>query len=631
MTSRSKSLLRQSSWRIVASLGFLYLVSSLHAQMGVAPSQTGIFFNDLRARMNQSKAGASQQQQSGQTGSEGTYDYRGGQFQGQPVQERELGVPPGGGAIGTDGSNLMGSGGSAPVSYSRRLAGDYTSYGGPYPSSATFFAPSYVSDPFLSGRRNVILGPVNLGLGLSASGEYNDNVTRAHTDRLADYIASIYTNVDANYQISEFNRLTLTAAVGVNHYFNHPEVSTRGKEFDVQVLPGTSLAFDVKAGDVTFVFYDRISVRPASADQFALDNRDVFGVFQNDAGVAANWAINSQLALSVNYSHSTANSLREVDKIYDRTIDSISMNLAWTPSGQTWTLGLEGSYAWTDYKESYNNDSRAGSVGLFFVYPFTKYTTMRAAVGVQHLVFDKPPAFNRTVTDATLVATENSITDLNNQIAAVPATDPDQATKVAALQKQLTQAQNELSQQQITKQKEDATYNSRTQDNNSDITDPYYNISIVNQLNSRITQNISAGHETSLNTQSNFITADYVTYGIGIIAWRGARVNLSGYYEKSKESGGRLKEDLNQFGFDVQLTHRLGDNLTLGLGYHYGNINSDVALRDYVQHALTADLAYALSTRWSVGLGYRYWKTNAEDPNQSFTQNRVILSTNYNF
>ena len=58
-------------------------------------------------------------------------------------------------------------------------------------------------------------------------------------------------------------------------------MTTNGKQFDVQVLPGSSLAFDIKAGPVVFVLYDRMSVRPASNDQFALDNRDVFGVFQN--------------------------------------------------------------------------------------------------------------------------------------------------------------------------------------------------------------------------------------------------------------------------------------------------------------------------------------------------------------
>jgi opacity protein-like surface antigen len=79
------------------------------------------------------------------------------------------------------------------------------------------------------------------------------------------------------------------------------------------------------------------------------------------------------------------------------------------------------------------------------------------------------------------------------------------------------------------------------------------------------------------------------------------------------------------------LTHRLSDHLTAGLGYHFGNIDSNLALRDYQQHAFTVDLNYALTTKWNVGVGYRYWRTNADDPTQSFTQNRVILSTNYNF
>ena len=55
-------------------------------------------------------------------------------------------------------------------------------------------------------------------------------------------------------------------------------------------------------------------------------------------------------------------------------------------------------------------------------------------------------------------------------------------------------------------------------------------------------------------------------------------------------------------------------------------------LRIYQQNAFTFDLNYALTTKWNVGVGYRYWLHNRTmTPRRGFTQNRVILSTNYNF
>jgi hypothetical protein len=402
------------------------------------------------------------------------------------------------------------------------------------------------------------------------------------------------------------------------------------------VLPGTALAFDIKVGNIVFVLYDRMSVQPASRDNFALDNKDVFGQFQNDAGIGMNWAINTEWNLSMNLNRSDSVSLQDLYKQYDRTVTSISGSLAWTPGG-TWTIGLESSFSIVNYVEDFNNDGKTFSGGLFVVVPLTHNTVVRVAGGYQRFTFDQPPAFNRTVTDQTLASTQTSITDLNNQIAALNINSPDPATAQAAqtqlanLQNQLTQAQANLTQQTSTKLKEDTTFNSRSFDRSGDMNDYYYNVVLTNQLNARIAQQLSFGHESSLNNTSNVVTADYVSYGIGIIAWRGSRFTVSGFYEKADESGGNLKEDTKQWGFDVNLTHRLSEHLTGAIGYHFGNTDSDLALRDYKQHAITANINYQLNTKWNVGLGYQWWHTDAEDPTQTFTQNRIILSTNYNF
>ena len=79
------------------------------------------------------------------------------------------------------------------------------------------------------------------------------------------------------------------------------------------------------------------------------------------------------------------------------------------------------------------------------------------------------------------------------------------------------------------------------------------------------------------------------------------------------------------------MTHRLSDHLTLGLGYHIGNTDSETVGRDYQQQSYSVDLSYAFNAKMNVGLGYRHLKTEAEVEEQSYNQNRFTFSINYNF
>jgi hypothetical protein len=476
------------------------------------------------------------------------------------------------------------------------------------------------------------LGPVNVGFGLSGLLEYNDNVTRASTNEISDFIASGFLNINANYQITQNNALSLTTTLGFDHYFDHPEVSPYGGDFVLNVLPGSTIAFDIKVGPVNLVVYDRVSVRPATQNDFALDATSIFGVFQNDAGLAASWAVNSDISLALNFMRSDAVAMEDAANIFDRVMHSLHGSLGWSPE-HTWTLGIEGGMTWVEYPEQYNNDGTLANAGVFFSTPLGRNTFLRVAGGVQEFTFDEPPAFSRSVTGADITATQNQIVSVQSQLTALqnePFASVDAATQQAALASQLNQLNALLAQQQATQLNEDLEFASNNRDS-SDLSDYYYNVTLTNQLSARISQSLSFGHESALNTTSNFITADYVSYGVGIIAWRGSRISLSGYFEDAEESGGTEKEDLSQRGFDAYLSHQLNSRLRLGVGYHYGVTESNLASRDYVQHAFNVDLNFALSRKMTVALGYRFWTTDADDDVNDFDQNRAVVQVNYNF
>jgi hypothetical protein len=650
MTARTTTPSMSRSF-VFLTLAVCALISPrLLAQYGVSPSQTGQFFDDLRGRAD------ARAQAQGMRSGEGVYDYeRGAYVSGDDSNSENF----------YDASSNIGrpANSAGTSTYSQRRSADYTQYSSPYPSSSSFFAPTYTSDPYLGGKRNLKVGPVNVGFGMSGLVEYNDNITRASgltkdadgkiIPATSDIIASAFLNIDARYQLTETNALTLSSAIGIDRYIDHPELSPYGKDFSVNVLPGSTLSFDGKLGPVYFVIFDRVSMRPAVRNDFALNTTEIFGVFQNDIGLGASWSINSSLNLALNYTHSDALALEDSAKKYDRSMDSIQASLAWSPTG-AWTTGLEGGMTFVRYPEHYNNDGVLANAGVFFASPIGKSTFVRVAGGMQHFKFDDPARFQGTANEAKtkteVDAIDAKIAKLNQEIADPATSEADTKTKeqeVIGLQSDRSAA---ITQLQNAQSADSTAFNQNTHDV-SDLNDYYANVTISNRLTSRISHALSFGHESALNTTSNFITADYVSYGVGIIAWRGSRLALSGYFEDATESGGTessvvtdkdnvdgnklnttpLKEDVQQYGFDAYFSHQLSPRVRMGLGYHYGIADSNKVNRDYTQNAFNIDVNFLVTEKLNMAFGYRFYTTEAETPDLGFDQNRFIMSMNYNF
>jgi hypothetical protein len=401
-------------------------------------------------------------------------------------------------------------------------------------------------------------------------------------------------SIDANYQITKNNRLSLSTAIGFDRYLENPDLAPYGNSgFVLNVLPGSTIAFDIKAGPVFFTIYNRFSVRPAARNDSALSQNQSFGVFQNDSGIAANWQINSDWTLAVNYMHSSTNALSTANNAanggyeeFNRSTDSLHASLSYSPT-KTWTAGLEGGSSITNYESSFNADGALNNLGAFAVLPIGKTTYLRASAGLQIFEFDTLP---RTIT----FGPPSTLTP--NQI----------------------------------------TSNSGDQ---SDLNDFYYSLTLSNRLNARISQSLTVGHESALNLTSNFVTADFVNYGMSFIAWKGSKITISSYLEDAKASGGRYAQDFFQYGGDIYIAHRLTSHLQLGAGYHYGFSDPDAqpqainaTSNDFVQQAFNVDLTYILSAKATLNLGYRYFTTKVDGATgQDFNQNRVVLGFNYNF
>lgn len=459
--------------------------------------------------------------------------------------------------------------GSAAVA--ARYVGDYTNYAGQYTTPTGYFAPTYVSDPFLTGKRNFALGPVNVGLGFYGGVEYNSNVNRSNNNPVSDMIGTLMLNITANYRVTQNNVLSITSAVGFDHYFSHPELAPYGDgNYLLNVLPGSTLAFDVKAGPLYFTFYDRVSVRPATSNSFALNAQSIFGVFQNDAGVAMNWAINSKWSLSVNFNNSISKALQSTFELYNRQLDTFQGTLTYSPDG-TWSAGYEGSISLLAYEQPLLNDGVLINSGVFLRAPLGNSTFVRVAGGLQKFNFENPTVF-------------------------APLGPGD----------------------------------------DKDLSGYYFNFSVNNQINNRLSHVLSLGHESALNLSSNFITAEYINYGMSIITSRGGRLSLTGYYERAKPSSfnpayPQTQANLTQYGFDTYYNHQITSRISMGVGYHFGRTDSEAANSDFDQHAFNVNFGMALTQKSMLNLGYRYFTTKTDLGNLDFNQHRIILGLSYNF
>lgn len=537
----------------------------VNAQFGVSPSQTSNFFNDFRNRASQMKSSASA---SSARSGDVVYDYESGAYKSQEDQEGFQSLQK---LLRSDREISQPSVRSGSSAFAARSVGDYTTYSGQYNQGLSYFAPTYSSDPFLSGKRNMKLGPVNVGLGLYQGIEYNSNVRRSITP-VSDVISSTLLNVSANYRLTQHNVLSITAGIGVDHYFDHPELASYGNgNYLFNILPGSTLAFDIKAGPVYITIYDRFSVRPATNNAFVGGaSNSSFGVFNNDFGIVANWQINSAWALAVNLTNTYSKALGKNNQQFNRTMNSLHASLTYSPTA-TWILGTEGGVSLLNYQQPTLNDATMFNWGTFVSVPLGKSTTVKLSGGLQIFDFKTP-------------------------------------TVVAPL----------------------------GPGDNTDLNSYYYNLSITNQLNARFSHTFSVGHESSINLASNFITSDFVNYGMSMVAWKGGRFSLSGYFENAKPSFtstgfAGAQSDITQFGVDFYYTHQLTSKLRFGSGYHFGRADSKTVGQDSDQHGFSLDLNYTLSPKAALNLGYKYFLTDTKQANNDSTQTRLIMGLNYNF
>ncbi len=127
----------------------------------------------------------------------------------------------------------------------------------------------------------------------------------------------------------------------------------------------------------------------------------------------------------------------------------------------------------------------------------------------------------------------------------------------------------------------------------SDLHDFYANILISHRVNAVLSHSISAGHETQLGLNSNYIVLNYVRYTASWNIIRNTLLSTEFFYEDADDSGGIFSEHAQRFGGALTIGYQLTEHVTVGGRYQYTTKDSDQPLRGYDQNRVSLDGTYS--------------------------------------
>ncbi len=127
----------------------------------------------------------------------------------------------------------------------------------------------------------------------------------------------------------------------------------------------------------------------------------------------------------------------------------------------------------------------------------------------------------------------------------------------------------------------------------SDSDDYYANILISHRINANIFQTLSAGHESQLGVNSNYVSLNYVRHTATWNIINHTLLSTELFYEDGDDSGGIFSEHIQRYGGAIALGYQFTRHVTLGLRYQYTQKQSNEPLRDYKQNRVSLDGTYS--------------------------------------
>jgi hypothetical protein len=218
------------------------------------------------------------------------------------------------------------------------------------------------------------IGPVQMDLGVYASGQYNDNVNNADKGgALSDEIIETGMIAGFTWPATPQSSLYLNAGVGYLKYLNHPKYDR------LQLAPNSVLNWNVGLEDVTLSFYDQFTYSQQVVSEAALAGSASFPLFDNTVGTRATWTP-GKWDLSAGYSHDNYVSDSSAYQYLNRSSEYIFARVGRRFAEKT-EAGVEGTVSVTSYDLALQNGSTSYSGGVFVEWQLTQWAQFTARGG----------------------------------------------------------------------------------------------------------------------------------------------------------------------------------------------------------------------------------------------------------
>lgn len=248
---------------------------------------------------------------------------------------------------------------------------------------STLARPSNTNAPVDLTPPSTHLGPVQVGLGLYASGQFNDNLFLVEQAPQSDFILSGGLRMGLTWPATEKSELHLNTSVGYVHYLDHSQYDT------LEVAPDSALSWSMFFPDGAVTLFDQFSYAHTVASEAALTGLVTLPRLDNNVGarttwLPGHWFVEGSASLDEFVTDSPGFSYM------DRSSEYLDARAAWQFAEQT-RAGIEGSLALTTYREHLQADNRNLSVGPFLDWQVTQSTRASLRGGPAFYFFDATP------------------------------------------------------------------------------------------------------------------------------------------------------------------------------------------------------------------------------------------------
>ena len=252
------------------------------------------------------------------------------------------------------------------------------------PSGIGAMASDARQDAAAAARGNFLrLGPVNVDASAGLDLEVNDNIGLSENNREGDMIFRPRLNLNSSWQVSRLNTIRLGLGLSYAKYLNNSKLDTQALLLD----PGTQLGFDIYVGEhLRLNVHDRIQITQNPIEETSLSNVQRFARLQNSSGVTA-FIRYPDWDFVVGYDHFIYSTLSSEFNFLDRTEEQFFASARRRVSDAL-GVGVEGSAALINYKETLSSDATSWTVGAFADATLSQYTKLRLGGGYQNLAFD---------------------------------------------------------------------------------------------------------------------------------------------------------------------------------------------------------------------------------------------------